>query len=136
MIIQLSYLGGFSVEFFSPNNTITQSQCSLSRLPTLSGSGSLYYHTMNGLTVCGGWERTGDNVNTSNACKTLGPRGCAGKPLTHSVKEGLSMCHGEQTMAYYGWVDSHRRLLRQQRWLDKTAASLGVHLGCYIIQGK
>ena len=40
---------------------------------------------MNGLTVCGGWERTGDNVNTSNACKTLGPRGWE---TSHTLSQG------------------------------------------------
>ena len=49
-----------TVEYFSPDNSLPHCEC----LPSLPGS--RYYHTMNGLTVCGGGYANNDN------CMTLG----------------------------------------------------------------
>ena len=52
-----------TVEYFSPDNSLPHCECSLPSLP-----GSRSQHTMNGLTVCGGY------YNNDN-CMTLGLRG-------------------------------------------------------------
>ena len=59
-----------------------------------------------------------------------------GTPLTHSAKEDMTTCHGEETLTSCWWVDTHRAVRWQLRWLGTTAVWQKGHSPWNIKQGK
>ena len=74
IVISGGQVGGYglsTVEYFSPDNSLPHCECSLPSLP-----GERRYHTMNDLTVCGGYAAYNDN------CMTLG---LGGWEISHNL---------------------------------------------------
>ena len=89
--------GGYrksTVEYFSPDSSLTG--CTLASLP-----GDRSYHTMDGLTACGG---QGDN------CVTLGPRGWETSQTLSQGRRGHVSWKRDTDILLMGGLTSHTQV--------------------------